>query len=287
MVFIFRQLLKVFEENYSNREYANCEYVIKLHDHKTLGDKTFDFSNDANHVINQARNYAKDSKDLEVKKGGQTLVTKRDLSKTNNALIKMLEKVNIMNKLDKLHENVCREGMLSVGLGNIDLIKYKFKKLNIKIDNIINGKIYVKDKTDFELRKIWKDILVGKESISKLDKLHESVCRETNTDLSYLASKCNSKDAFIKLALSKGFTQKQIDTYLRKEFISKLDKLHESVCREAVSIVPDNEIKMLFRNHPDWEVEEVYDYCENKKDKLFMKKNGDALLKQIMSLYKK
>jgi len=80
-----------------------------------------------------------------------------------------------MEKLNKLYKSVFGEGVINVGAGNINLVKNRFKKLGIKIDKNEGGKVYINNKSDSELRKIWRKIIDGKESLSKESVISENI----------------------------------------------------------------------------------------------------------------
>jgi len=161
-------------------------------------------------------------------------------------------KTESLSKIDSLHERVCKENKFKVGdrvkvtLNNGDVIIGKLEKENP-----------IKIRTDATSTRVIPDgliKLIQKEYLSKIDTLHERVCKEKVVSYkgydielekhargatAWIRPKGNKMKSFDDVdaededtALK--YAKAMIDTGRVEESLSKLDTLHERVCKEAM-----------------------------------------------------
>jgi len=200
-----------------------------------------------------------------------------------------------MNKLNKLHESVCKEGLnkvdpnkIKVGDDYLTAIhgapRVQIKKIISKDEVMVqyNGShIIIKMRTAF-LR----------ESLSPIDALHESVCKEATkfkvgdkvridsgmggtftvkiTKISgntYSGVIDNKQSDFHNK--KRTFTDKDIKS---KESLSPIDTLHESVCKEEIApdllrdikkIKPKNLKTIIGKLSRKYDEDDIYDACDS------------------------
>jgi hypothetical protein len=140
---------------------------------------------------------------------------------------------NYKEKLDKLHESVCKEGYDQIGLDNIS------KKFKVGDNVIVNGKKgkiisrYAVDEladikfNDGSIKKSVKYSNIKKESFSKeelkVDTKYSKQLKDNNIDCNKVGDKLLVDESDSKRLNGLGIPYKE-----------KLDKLHESVCKEKM-----------------------------------------------------
>ena len=162
-----------------------------------------------------------------------------------------------LSSLDKLHESICKEDLLD----RRNKIAQKFFKKNW--DKLTSSELdKIKKWDEEEYQYLLKHGRIKKESLSPLDKLHESVLKEGNFkkgDFVKYKGRVGkidniSGDKTIADITWNDGKDKDMSIPVNKltlfESLSPLDKLHESVCKEAFTKSPGKVIIASISNSP-------------------------------------